>query len=295
MTTIEIPDKQITLSLPGCWEDLTHDQFIEAVDFVFLCHTAGLDPLYCKVELVKRYIGFQESGKGFDMEKREQIASNLAIMAASFDFLFDASGKPNFAFRRWMSPDFTTKGGFFKAPFFEIQNTGADVIMTSITAEQFTDGWEYYKLYLQTNDKRNIDILAGVLYTKPEIYSPREVANTTVGLNSLTDLEKYVIFLQFKSIIDYIYAHPAFGVLFCGGEPAKPDKITLGFGGQIFSLAAKGYGDINTIAKKNFVDFLALMLDMLINDLRTMKDYDMKPHEIAKKTKLPIDVINRLI
>lgn len=86
-----------------------------------------------------------------------------------------------------------------------------------------------------------------------------------------------------------------FGILFSGGAPADPDKISLGIGGQIFTLATKGYGDVNTIAKKPFTELLALMLDMLICDVRTMKAYDMKVTEIAKKTKLSVQTINKLI
>lgn len=294
MIKIEIPDKKTTINLPECWEELTYPQFLEALTFLSIYKTTGVSPLTIQVEFLKSLIGFTETKKTFSEEEHSQIISNLSIMAGALDFLFD-NGAPNLKFRKWMSPDFVTKSGAFTAPFYEIQNTGADIVLTNISTEQFTDAWEYYRLYLQTNDFRNLLILAAVLYTMPEIYSPKMVADTAVGLSYVSEPEIYAVFLQYKSITDYMHQHPVYGMLFSGSEAENPDKISLGFGGQIYSLAAKGYADINTIAKKPFTEFLALLLDMLINDIRTMSAYEMKPHEIAQKTKLPLETVKRLL
>lgn len=295
MKKIEIIETKQTILLAEKWEELTYEQFLAAISLVLINKSLnGQSQLAVQVELVKHIIGFKESGKTFTEEQRNQIISNLAIMASSFDFMFK-DGEPNFHFTKWMSPKFTVSNRTIKAPYFEIMATGAEVIMTNISAEQFADAWEYHNIYLSTNNTKNLRLLTAVLYQEAELYNPQRTAEVFGMLETIPEVEIYSIFLQFKSIIDYVQAHQAYGVLFRGGEPKANDSISLGFGGQIYAAASKGYGDINTIAKKPFPDFLALLLDMLINDVRTMKAYEMTVIEIAKKIKLPTETIKRLL
>jgi hypothetical protein len=290
MYTIEIPDKKRTLKIPSTWAELTYEQFLAAISLILLNTNRNVKPLAVKIEFLKSLVGFKEKSKQMNREDSLQVGSNLAIMSEALNFMY-SEDEPNFFFRKFMSPDFK----FAQAPFFEIQDTGADIIQTDITAEQFTDAWEYYNLYAVTNNMSNLSLLAAVLYAGND-YSPKRVSEIATHFEEAPEIVVYVIFLQFKSIIDYVQAHPVFGILFKkSGSSGDQDKITLGFGGSILSLAVKGYGSANEIAKKPFPDFLAMMIDLLKNDVSIMKAHEMKPSEIAKSLKLSASTVNKLL
>lgn len=293
MYTIEIPHKKKVLKLPNSWEELTYSQFLGAVSMLMIYATSKVEPIIVKIDFLKTIINYKDSGKIFDKEERSQIGSNLAIMASAFDFLFK-DNEPNFAFKRFMSPDFEINGVRLKAPYFEIINSGSEEIFTNISAAQFTDAWEYFNLYASTNNFGNVIQLVAVLYTDFKNYSPQKRAENARLLKTLPEVETYAIFLQFKSIIEYVMAHGMYALLFQSGKKGN-NKISLGFGGQILTLSQKGYGDYKDLLSEPFTDFLAMLIDMMINDVKMLKAYDKKPGEIAKETGLPMSTIKQII
>lgn len=207
MRKIEIQQAKVKIELPDCWEELTYEQFLAAISLLIVSKSVeNISPLAVQVEFLKTYIEYQPGKKEPSPEDSEQIKSNLAIMADAFSFFHNGS-EPNFKFRKWMSPDFTSGNEIFPAPYYEIMNTGAHVILTNITAEQFTDAWEYYNMYLQTSDITNLTLLTAVLYSDNN-YTPKNVAHIAAEIRSIPEVEIYSIFLQFKSIIDYVTAQP---------------------------------------------------------------------------------------
>lgn len=152
----------------------------------------------------------------------------------------------------------------------------------SLTAEQYIDVLALMQAWQKTRRRSALESIAATLY--PGV-NPRR----------LSDAELYGVYYNFRGILSWIRAIPAYGLIFrtaseTEGAPA-PRKAPAGLSSSIYSLAKAGYGSIDDIAHLPLFNYLDLLLQQTVESIRSLAAASLKPTQISSKLDLPVELI----
>lgn len=174
-------------------------------------------------------------------------------------------------------------------------DTNGDV-QTNITAAMFTDAYHYYNLYNSLKEQQYLNILIAILYQPFECnYSLFDAQTRANGVKHLPYNTKQTVFYWFQGVMEWLFAHPVYGILFNNNSPRKgANKINLGMGEIIFSLSKDGYGTTTDIENTDLLKFLALQIKRLKDVVHELKAADIAINKISQKTGLSVETINSM-
>lgn len=73
------------------------------------------------------------------------------------------------------------------------------------------------------------------------------------------------------------------------------NKLSVGLKDGIYTLSEDGYGDIHTVGEMSLIEYLEILRKKKIDAVRTMHSAEMKITDIAEKTGLDFDTIQKII
>lgn len=195
---------------------------------------------------------------------------------------------PNLSIGRNLLP----KIGELIGPSFTIdENNIAD---SDISAREYVDASEFFRLYSETRSSKYLDNLVHVLYRPSrEKYKPSNSQDLPSEISHIDSDTKQAVFFIFQYIQDYIMHRSSYRILFGGGD-LKSNKISLGMNGQIYSLSKSGYGSTVEIGDLSLNDFFNLMLKQMIDEVATLRGAGWDDGKISRETKIDIQIITIL-
>lgn len=186
--------------------------------------------------------------------------------------------------RKWFEPNFTFSANLipkinkYQGYAFSTKNK---LMSTSLTAGQFSESLTVCNEYGAQKQAPLLNILCSILYNIPADHK---------HLSKIPEATKQAVYVNFTAVMGYITKHTKFALLFTPGTD-KQAKISIGFNKNIYTLAKNGYGDTNKLSEINLITFLDLLLNELIDSVKTMQSMDMDLGQIANRTGLSIQQI----
>jgi len=152
----------------------------------------------------------------------------------------------------------------------------------SLTAEQYIDVLSLMQAWQKTRRRTALEAIARTLY--PGVRTER-----------LSDAELQGVYYNFRGILTWIRAIPAYAILFRtaseGEGAAAPRKAPSGLSSSIYSLAKAGYGSIDEIAALPLFNYLDLLLQQTAESIRSLAAASLKPTQISAKLDIPVELI----
>lgn len=168
---------------------------------------------------------------------------------------------------------------------------------TDISARQFSDCFDLYTGYLQSDTKevkdKCLNRIISILYPAYSDYNSNMVSNHADQVGKLSEGIKFGIIYWLSGIIDYYVTHPIYSLLFRSNQTdLEETPISLGMGEAILMLEKKGYENEESMNLNKFFD---AQIAELKNNLATAVSKGVKLEDLANSTGLSINDINRLI
>ena len=326
---IDLEIKGKPYSIPNAWEELTPAQFIFLAGLLRQ-YAAGL----LSVSDVRlRFVVFVLDIDMRYVPKKHQdtIAQNLYILLSKITFIFnikypdtvwsnispelrkiacktepaDLPDSPEVRLLRRSDYSYVVDACFAAQLLSSIEagdtilngytvNTLCGQLSSSLTARQYIEASECLTGIDKNRDL--IPLLTATLY-QPGVYSP-VWAHDNVNLLSAVDpaiLE--AVALNFQAFVLLLFTKTHFSILWQKDVKGKQNKnkLSVGLKDGIYALSEDGYGDINTVGDMPLIEYLEILRKKKIDAVRTMHSAEMKLTEIAEKTGLDIETINKII
>lgn len=327
---IQIKADNEFIDIKDQWSELDSDEFVRVVTWTTKFFSEPKPNLLdFRLGLLSILTGYHRSKKKFNHDDREQINCNLIILANMLKFpvkpfypdpdqldVFPAEVQeklltefphevdspnhsrilemityypvPNLHLNKNLLPEIGTLHG----PLFSIdENNLAD---TDMSAREYVDASNFYRLYSETRTKDYLDRLVAVLYRSDrELYKPANSGKTPKEISEMHPDYKNAVFYIFQFIQDYIMHRSSYRILFGGGE-LKNNKLTLGMDGVIYNLSKAGYGNTVEIGDLSLNDFFNLMIKQMIDEVATLRAAGWNDGKISRETKIEIEIIAQL-
>lgn len=151
----------------------------------------------------------------------------------------------------------------------------------NLTAEQYIDALSLMQAWQKTRHFSALESLAKTLYP---------------GLKKASRDETIAVYYNFRGILSWIQAIPAYALIFTPSDnPDANKKNPVGLASSIYSLSKAGYGSIDSVKDLPLFDYLDLLLQQSIDSILTLASTDMKPVKIAERLGLPTDLVLQYI
>lgn len=146
-----------------------------------------------------------------------------------------------------------------------------------LTAERYIDALSLMQAWQDRRQPDALEALAKTLYP---------------GLKKFRPEETMAIYYNFRGVLSWIRAIPAYKLIFTAAEDGTaPRKNPVGLASSIYSLSKAGYGPIESVKDLPLFDYLDLLLQQSIESIRTLSASQMKPVQIAERLGLPTELI----
>lgn len=330
---MEVTFKNKKLTIPNTWEDLSPEQYALISELIQLFLQNNFDVWEFRIYALQALTGYKRSGKRFSDEEAETINGNLSILSEYMRFVtrpeydnkemleslseeLQAALKERFPFEIY-SPELIDELAKHKLecrpvinlnmkknplPFmrvnskdywgvvFDIDNNG--VVETNLTAGQYIDAYSYAQIYASTGDMRYLNNLTSILYPdgKYETYSGQFNSRYFSKLNNGY---RYGVYLFFNNITEFLTSHPFYGILF--RSTGSDGGLSLGITETLYNIVRDGYaGDLPDAQSLLITDYLNIMLTMLRDSVRQMRNAEMDSFKIAEKLHMHVNDVDQL-
>lgn len=323
------------LLLPETWDELTTEQKLFAFDGILKITEGKLDPTIFRIQMLGLITGYKPQSGAFiwlfysllfiirsifiypyylirygkirfpfykviwkennqpKRRDRDVINHNLYRLSEKLDFAFSIEDNQI----KW-------KRNFYQNPIPTIQignssYEGRKFVMdfapfTNITAREYADCFDLYAAYYKVKDKedreRYLDKMISILYPCTPNYQENMVSNHIEQIRTLSPGMKFGVLFWFSGIVEYYTNHPIYSILFRKEETDEENYYSLGMDEVIFMIEKKGY-EIDC----NLNDFFNKQIKILKDDLSEAVSKGVEKSELANKTGLNINDINRLV
>ena len=279
------------IELPEDWMELTEAQRVAGFENLALVLAKLMTPFEWQCRMLLVITGYKPSRTQFSQDKRDRINENLVRLAEMLNFAFtieeDENGKGVLHINYEMHD----------CPVHIFGDTGVQpnfvrdrIIDTNLTAGIYSDA---YELLQMVNDKDN----------SPEDthYYMLKLAQTLWRVDSQSTAapepcagELLAVTVWFTGIVLFFQEHAVYGVLYEGGDQEKKaeDHISLGVQDAILELTMAGHPDARSMPLTEFFD---MQVKMLKDRILEAKAEGTSVSDIAKKSKMPLATILRLI
>ena len=146
-----------------------------------------------------------------------------------------------------------------------------------ITAERYVDCLSLMQAWQKSKVPTALESMVRTLYP---------------GIRKVTPDDALAVYYNFRGILSWIRAIPAYRLLFTpseGGDQGK--KNPIGLASSIYSLSKAGYGPIESVKDLPLFDYLDILLQQSIESIRTLAASGMKPVQVAERLGLPTDLV----
>ncbi|MDR1119544.1 MAG: hypothetical protein LBM08_01335 [Dysgonamonadaceae bacterium] len=195
---------------------------------------------------------------------------------------------PDFTFAKNLLPEIKINGKKYPGYIFELHE---EVIHTTLTAEQYVNANLLYGKYIDTRNPSYLDMLVATLYC-PKGSDAVSFAETAAKSDNV---DKQAVFICFQAIQTFLATRTKYAILWSRKPADKNDKLSLGLSDSIYSLSSAGYGSLNEVSQMPLTAFFDLLVKNIIDAVKTLRDMKLKKDEIAEKTGLSLDQINKII
>lgn len=325
LINIEIKGKPYTL--PNSWEALTPEQFVYLAWLLRLYAAGELSMSDVRLRLVVFVLGIDM--RYIPKKHEDTIAQNLYLLQSKITFIFsirypkavwaglspelrriarktepaDLPDSPEARVLRRSEYGYELDACFAAQLLPEIKsgndiykgytvNTSCGLLSVSLTARQYVDASEC--LSGVSKNVELLPLLAAILYC-PGTYSP-DRAHANAGLFRTVDpatLE--AVALNFQALVLMLFTKTHFSILWQRGKDVQKNKLSVGLKEGIYALSEDGYGDIDKVGDMPLIEYLEILRKKKIDAVRTLHSADVKLPEIAEKTGLDIETINKII
>lgn len=270
--------------LKDSWNDLNKQDFLFIIKLFILFVNNQTDAKTLKKSWFFRQTKIRKIKEDEFYAKKIE---NIELISSQFNFLFDKNDA-SLNFYRFYIDCLKIKRRKYNCTFF-LQN---NIPITSILAGDFSDAFEAYNLFVQTQKEDYLNVLIASLYkSEKDNNSAQTLVSNASKFNEINSIEKYAILFQFRSLLQFINTN--FSILFSGTQ--DNDKFSLGFSETIYETIKLGYGNHEKVRSINLFDFLQIQLKNRIDDLKEMKANGIDPKKIASITGISIEDINRIL
>lgn len=300
--------------LPDAWEDLSTEQYLFLLELLNDYTHNRIDASTVGINFAMYVLGIKKP-KHLSLVQKEQFYENLAWLGEKATFWWvlkfenpkaldnidpelrkqlkthlpaDLPQTPEVRVvarqKHWLEPNFTfaknliPKIGKAEGYTFSIDNK---LMTTSLTAGQFSEAMTICNQFGSTNKPQLLNLLCQILYNT-DINSKR--------FKNVSEVTKQGIYINFTAIMGYVTTRTKFALLFRPGK-SKQAKITIGFNQNIYTLAKQGYGNTDELMKANLITFLDLLLNELIDSVKSMQSMEQDIGQIAHNTGLTVSQI----
>lgn len=300
--------------VPGTWEELSPEQFIFLLGLLNSYTHSEIPATNVGVNFAMYLLGIKKP-RFLSPSQKQQYLDNLAWLADKVAFWWvvkyakpealdniepdlrkqlkntlpeDLPQTPEVRVlcreKKWLEPDFIFSANLIpkikkhKGYMFSTENK---LMSTSLTAGQFSEGLTVCNEYGTQKEATLLNVLCSILYNIPANHK---------HLSKIPEATKQAVYVNFTAVMGYITKRTKYALLFTPSTD-KQAKISIGFNKNIYTLAKNGYGDTNKLAEINLITFLNLLLNELIDSVKTMQSMDMDLGQIANKTSLSIQQI----
>ncbi|MCW3784929.1 hypothetical protein [Plebeiibacterium sediminum] len=324
MTEIVLKDK--TYFLPEKWEELTPDQYLFLLDllndYIHNKITANIVAINFAMYVLKI-----KRPRFMSPKQKEVYYENLAWLGdrAAFWWVVEYE-KPEVLnnvdpelrrklkttlpedlpqtpevrvisrYKYWLEPDFVFCSNLMPTLNKSIGyrfNMDDGLLSSSLSAGQFSDAMTISQQYGTAKKEDLLNLLCAILYPVHGNYKFEKAQEHAVSFKKLSTHHKQAIYINFKGILTFITQRTKFAILFNapkkqGESTIKEEKITIGFNKNIYTLSKNGYGDTEQLMKVNLVTFLDLLLNELIDAVKSMQNMEMELDKILSATGLSL-------
>lgn len=225
---------------------------------------------------------------------RETINYNLYRLSEKLDFAFSIHQqtlKWNRTFGKNPIPSITVKGKTFEGKKF-VRDIAP---FTNITAKEYCDCCELFAGYQRFEESEEKELclnkLISILYPASSDYNRNLVSDHAQHVSELPAGVKFGILYWFASIVEFYTQHPVYAVLFKKESHGDDRKISVGMNEAILMIKSKGYPSIVTDTINDFYD---TQIKIIKDNLSLAIAEGAKVEELAQRTGMSIDIINRL-
>lgn len=324
---IEIEIKGKPYTIPNSWEALTPEQFVHLSGSLRMYASGILSMSDVRLRFVIFVLGLDM--RYIPRKHEDAIAQNLYLLQSKVTFIFnirypkdvwaalspelrriarktepaDLPDSPEARVLRRAEYTYELDACFATQLLPEIKsgddiyagytvNTSCGLLSVSLSARQYVDASEC--LSAVAKNPELMPLLAAILYC-PGAYSP-EWAHDNAALFGLVDpttLE--AVALNFQALVLMLFTKTHFSILWQRGKDTKKNKLSVGLKEGIYALSEDGYGDIDRVGNMPLTEYLEILRKKKINAVRTLHSANVKLPEIAEKTGLDIETINKII
>lgn len=173
-------------------------------------------------------------------------------------------------------------------------NTLCGQLSCSLTARQYIEASDC----LHNIDKNRdlLPLLAALLYL-PADCSPQWAHDHAPLFAKLPSATLESVALCFQALVLFLFTKTHFNILWKKGsnKDSQKGKLSVGLKEGIYTLSEEGYGDIHTVGNIQLIEYLEILRKKKIDAVRTMHSAEMKLTEIAAKTGLDLETIQKII
>jgi len=297
MLTIQLPKRK--LELPESWEELRPDHVPVVFRYLMQLFSNEITPLECQFKLMVLFTGYRPTRRLSLLSLIRKIISknekyidfvndeNETIEIIEFN-LIQLSEKINFAFTveaNKIVPNYEFKRNPFgvDAPVYFNRDV---TVETNITAKQYTDCLDLLSAFHASTDAHVHEVC--LLKIMSTLYQIEDSEARKYPIEVL-----FGVMFWFTGIVKFFREHSVYGILYDRKSNADEDitKINLGMGEVLLYLEKEGYSFMD---QKNIIDFYNAQIKALKDSVNSALSMEVKIEDIAKRTGLSINTINRL-
>lgn len=326
MQTIDFEIKNKPYQMPNCWELLSPDQFINLARLLRLYAEGRLSIGDVRFGYVKHFLKL--SDQKVRSKKLDNVTANIYVLMSLVDFIFkiqyapevwnklsketrrlaaktepyDLPDTPEARYLMGRDYSFVIDASFAcqLIPCIKVAgevlkgytiNTDFGKLSCSLTAQQYIDASEC--LFGLSEKPETLPLLGAILYC-PDKYNADWAHTHAKDFVKLPVELLEAIALNYQAFVILLFEKTDYSIL-----KQKNDKkikgIFTSISAGLYNLSTDGYGNLDTVSEFSVITYLDILRSKLIESVRTMHQYEQKPHEIAEKTGLDLNTINSII
>ncbi|WP_352422259.1 hypothetical protein [Proteiniphilum sp.] len=231
-----------------------------------------------------------------ETKQREIINFNLLRLAEQLKFIYTIDSEnhkiiPQYDFHTNPFPYIKIGKRKYWGKRFELDITAK----TDISAREFVDCADLMgamdKMSTDEEKQECINQICAILYPRYSNYTKNMVSGHNKAMRKINPVLKFGIVYWFTSVFKFYTEHEIYSLLFKGDkQPENEGKVRLG-NEVILMLQREGYGLPDTM---NLNDYFDAQIKHLKDVINKALGEGIKPFDIARKTGISIDVINKL-
>jgi hypothetical protein len=299
MKTLHLRTK--TIEFPECWEDLTTSARLYALELMMKIQQKTISPQKARLLILKKITGYSPSlwhinwpwRPKFTKLDGDMVQLNLLHISEMLDFLFSIDKTTN-----QVTFHYTMRRNPMPFKFEKREFTIGTVVKTDITAQEFCDAFDAYKLIGHSDEETSkdcISLVCNILNRPPFVL----VEGKAVGSSQMfSDLDQFVMLYWFQSICEWIFKHPVYSILFRkpdGDDEKTESSYSVGMDEIIMQLSRSGFDSMTNLQKMTVIDFFDLQVASLRMNVRETIAKGAKKEDIATEMHLSFSQITELI